>query len=266
MCRGRGLARSTIAAALRTSKPFHGHGRGQGTRTHCAVRVPRRVSAIRSQWGQPMASLRQFKFSYLSGVISDVKIWSSTSVSGYSSGGGGYVSRYGGHISAPNVTVSSVASHHQRFFLEDKKVGVRNTYEIHPTLFPVADGDQVIVIRAKKRRRATDFLFFNKNSGASYFNERAVTELIRGSAMISAVLLIIQGVVSYHLAVKVRHEHIEYIKGSPHSLDNILTVITFGIILVALMGATRLFKVMFFIWPDIRKFRKKGYALLKKIT
>lgn len=89
----------------------------------------------------------------ISGEAAGSAIWTSTHVS--SSGGGGYVGQYGGHVSAPRI--SSRTTTHKRFFIRLAD-GSETEIELSDSDFGVRDGHQVTAVYCQHRNDDSGWL------------------------------------------------------------------------------------------------------------
>lgn len=94
----------------------------------------------------------------ISGEALGAAIWSTTQV--HSSGGGGYVGPYGGHVSAP--TVSSSSTTHKRFFIRGDN-GKESEIELANSSFGVRDGHRVTAVYAQHRESPSGWLVYLHN-------------------------------------------------------------------------------------------------------
>ncbi len=110
----------------------------------------------------------------IAGEVLGSAIWSSTQV--HSSGGGGYVGQYGGHVSAP--TISSSTTTHKRFFVRTEN-GKEHEISLSDSSFSVRDGHRVTAVYAQHRDDESGWLvyLFNHDTGQKHQRSSPLKDL-----------------------------------------------------------------------------------------
>jgi hypothetical protein len=114
------------------------------------------------------------------GEVVGSAIYTSTHVSGGSSGGGGYVHNGVGHVSAPQVHISSTVTTHNRFFLKEDD-GDETEIKLANSSFGVRDGQRITGVWASHVNDGSGWLVYlhNHNSGRGE-EQHAALEDLRG--------------------------------------------------------------------------------------
>lgn len=115
------------------------------------------------------------------GTVVDDRRWSETRVHGKSSGGGGYVGPQGGHVAAPEMSVSSTVTNQMQLFLVGED-GKEFDLQFHDIPVGIRAGHRVGVIYAENLQtgRVKSVALVNMTTGKSTIFDTGMKGLAAG--------------------------------------------------------------------------------------
>jgi hypothetical protein len=138
---------------------------------------------------------KNVKFWSVTGEVIGTNKYSETHVS--SSGGGGYVGQYGGHVSAPTIHSSTITNHEFWIKTED---GYEKDIKLRGVDIPLRAGQKITLISAGMKGEDTGWhcIFINHSAGKHWFinnekglNRKLELEVVTGKSVIFAIIIFV---------------------------------------------------------------------------